>query len=184
MTYIVCILIRYIILQRFRITKELRYKLKQPLGKLIKGNEEIILESLKKIVEQINPKLIISVGDIVSRSILKIPVLVNVRIIDNRAMRKNLEFFDFKNKKTFHAYNPAGSIEIMAWQAIKEAIKSKDALVIIDGEEDLLALVAVIESPNNSLVIYGQPKEGIVVIEVNETAKREAKTIIGSMILE
>ena len=184
MTYIVCILIRYIILQRFRLTEELRHKLKQPLGKLIKGNEEITLESLKKIVEKINPKLIISVGDIVSRSILKIPVLVNVRIIDNRAMRKNLEFFDFKNKKTFHAHNPAGSIEIMAWQAIKEAIKSEDALVIIDGEEDLLALVAVIESPNNSLVIYGQPKEGIVVIKVDETTKREAKEIIDSMILE
>jgi len=171
-------------LQRFRLTEKLRNKLKQPLGKLIKGDEDITLESLKKIVEESNPELIISVGDIVSRSILKISVPVNVRIIDNKAMRKDLEFFDFKNKKTFHAYNPAGSIEIMAWQAIKEAIKSEDALVIIDGEEDLLALVAVIESPNNSLVIYGQPKEGIVIIEVDEIKKREAKSIIDSMILE
>ncbi|MCW3975793.1 MAG: DUF359 domain-containing protein [Candidatus Bathyarchaeota archaeon] len=171
-------------MQRFRLTEKLRNKLKQPLGKLIKGDEDITLESLKKIVEESNPELIISVGDIVSRSILKISVPVNVRIIDNKAMRKDLEFFDFKNKKTFHVYNPAGSIEIIAWQAIKEAIKSEDALVIIDGEEDLLALVAVIESPNNSLVIYGQPKEGIVIIKVDEIKKREAKSIIDSMILE
>jgi len=129
-------------LQRFRLTEKLRNKLKQPLGKLIKGDEDITLELLKKIVEELNPELIISVGDIVSRSILTISVPVNVRIIDNKAMRKDLEFFDFKNKKTFHAYNPAGAIEIMA------------------------------------------PKEGIVVIEVDEIKKREAKSIIDSMILE
>ncbi|KON28018.1 hypothetical protein AC481_03115 [miscellaneous Crenarchaeota group archaeon SMTZ-80] len=101
-------------MQRFRLTEKLRNKLKQPLGKLIKGDEDITLELLKKIVEELNPELIISVGDIVSRSILTISVPVNVRIIDNKAMRKDLEFFDFKNKKTFHAYNPAGAIEIMA----------------------------------------------------------------------
>jgi uncharacterized protein (UPF0218 family) len=171
-------------LQRFKLTQELRKNLKRPLGKLIRGSENITLKSIEKIIKELDPKLIISVGDIVSRNLVKISTQVNVKIIDNRAMRKDLEYFDFKNKKTFHAYNPAGSIEIMAWQAIKEAIKSEDALVVIDGEEDLLALVAILESPNNSLVIYGQPKAGIVVIEVDEMKKREVKSIMDSMIVE
>ena len=47
--------------------------------------------------------------------------------------------------------------------------------------KDLLALVAILEAPKNSLVVYGQPYEGVVVVKVDETIKEKAKKIIQAM---
>jgi len=171
-------------MHRFILPKEMRNRLKHPLGRLIKGESSKTLKVLKKIIEDLKPTLIITVGDIVSRNISQIPTQVNIRIIDNKVMRKEIDSFNFNVKKTFHVNNQAGTIEIMAWQAVKEAIKTENAIVIVNGEEDLLALVAIIESPDNSLVVYGQPKEGIVAVDVNKDKKSEAQSIINSMVSE
>ncbi|MBS7648640.1 GTP-dependent dephospho-CoA kinase family protein, partial [Candidatus Bathyarchaeota archaeon] len=69
-----------------------------------------------------------------------------------------------------------------SWQVIGEAIKSKDSVgILVDGEEDLLAIVAVLLAPENSFVVYGQPGEGIVVIKVNEDSKRKMHEILSRM---
>ena len=171
-------------MQRFKLTEELRNKLKQPLGTLIRGEEKDTMNALKHIIEDMSPNLIICVGDIVSRNASRSSVSVNVRIIDNKVMRKETERFEFDTRRTFYTKNPAGTIELMAWQAVKEAIKTGDSLVSVNGEEDLLALIAILEAPFNSIVIYGQPKEGIVVVEVNEKKKSEVESIIHSMVVE
>ncbi len=171
-------------MRRFILPEELRNRLKHPLGMLIKGEENETMKTLEQIIEDVNPKAIICVGDIVSRNVSRIPVPVNVRIVDNKAMRKEIERFEFNARRTFYTNNQAGTIEPMAWQAISEAIKIGDALVLVNGEEDLLALVAILEAPSNSLVIYGQPREGMVIVEVNDKKKNEVKSIIDSMIVE
>jgi hypothetical protein len=52
---------------------------------------------------------------------------------------------------------------------------------VVEGEEDLLTLVAVVEAPENSLVVYGQPREGLVVVKVDEKIKKRVKEIVDSM---
>ena len=42
---------------------------------------------------------------------------------------------------------------------------------MVDGEEDLLALVAVLYAPQNSFVVYGQPHCGIVFVKVTSRRK-------------
>ena len=51
----------------------------------------------------------------------------------------------------------------------------------MDGEEDLLALAAVLFAPFGSMVVYGQPKQGIVVIDVTEDSKRRIHDIVERM---
>ncbi len=53
--------------------------------------------------------------------------------------------------------------------------------MVVDGEEDLLTLVAVLCAPENSLVVYGQPHEGIVVVKVTEKTKRKIRRIVEAM---
>jgi hypothetical protein len=53
-------------------------------------------------------------------------------------------------------------------------------VVRVRGEEDLLALVAIIEAPIGSLVIYSQPRMGVVLVDVDEQAKQNALSILGA----
>ena len=45
--------------------------------------------------------------------------------------------------------------------------------VEVKGEEDLLGFPAVLFMPLGSLVLYGQPQEGVVMIKVTEAAKNK-----------
>jgi uncharacterized protein (UPF0218 family) len=78
--------------------------------------------------------------------------------------------------------NPAGTLTPLTWVATAEALHRKDpTLIMVEGEEDLLTLVAVLEAPENALVAYGLPNEGVVVVKVDSTAKQKAGLIIEAM---
>jgi uncharacterized protein (UPF0218 family) len=168
---------------KLKINKRLRRLLKKPLGKLLTGSQSEIEQELKKFFLE-KPRKIICVGDAVSRRFVKLGLPVNVKVIDNKEMRRKIESFNFKAKSVFKVKNPKGSIELTAWQAIKDALKKDDALIIVDGEEDLLALPAIISAPEGSLIFYGQPKTGVVSIKVDKEKKAEAKEIISRMKLK
>ena len=53
--------------------------------------------------------------------------------------------------------------------------------IIVDGEEDLAALAAIKTAPENSIVFYGQPGEGLVKVCVDEKIKEEVQGIIKRM---
>ena len=66
--------------------------------------------------------------------------------------------------------------------AMKKAFAGeKPAMVLIDGEEDLLTIPAVIEAPLGAVVFYGQPLEGVVAVEVDERSKANARQILRLM---
>jgi uncharacterized protein (UPF0218 family) len=53
--------------------------------------------------------------------------------------------------------------------------------LVVDGEEDLLTLIAVLYAPEKSWVVYGQPREGAVVVEVTPEKKAETAEILRGM---
>lgn len=54
--------------------------------------------------------------------------------------------------------------------------------MIVDGEEDLLTLVAMAVAPLGSFVIYGQPREGVVLVEVDCQANKKAIAFLEAML--
>jgi hypothetical protein len=78
-------------------------------------------------------------------------------------------------------FNAQGSINSASWDVIDQAIKIGNSAVIVEGEEDLLALVAISVAPEGSLVVYGQPNEGIVLVNVTSQKKREIADILARM---
>jgi hypothetical protein len=50
--------------------------------------------------------------------------------------------------------------------------------ILVDGEEDLAVIPLVIAAPLSSVVIYGQPNEGIVLRVIDEYAKTAARRLL------
>ena len=166
----------------YSVTPELRVKLKEPFGILIRGSFAETMSRMENIVKREKPPKIISVGDTVSRNLHEHQMNPQLSITDNKHMRRRIKPRTFTGKNIVHVKNPQGTITEEAITAIREALESNEHFhIIVDGEEDLLALIAVLYAPENSLVVYGQPYEGIVVIKVSSEKKAGAKKILKAM---
>ena len=167
-----------------RLTDLQRRELKSPLGLLIEGSFDKTIKELKKLIEKEKPSMIISVGDAVSESLTKKDVLPNVFIVDNKIMRKTITPILVKADETRYIKNPPGTLTEESLREVQEALKEekKERIkIVVDGEEDLLTLPSVLYAPENSLVIYGQPRRGIVVVKVTEQKRERVRQIIESM---
>jgi hypothetical protein len=85
-------------------------------------------------------------------------------------------------EKTVHVSNPQGTITKEALTAVKQAIdRNEHTHIVVDGEEDLLTLIAVLYAPENAVVVYGQPYTGIVVVKVTPQKKAQAEKFLKAM---
>ncbi len=167
---------------KYVLTPQLRLELKKPLGELIKGSFEDTMKTLKKLIEKEKPPTLISVGDIVSKNLTENNFSPKLLIMDNKVMRKDIEPFPLKTKKTLYTENPPGTITNEAEAIIQKALeRDEQTKIVVDGEEDLLALIAILYAPENSIVVYGQPREGMVVVKVTQKKKEEIATILKTM---
>jgi len=162
----------------------LRPVLKKPLGKMIEGEENKLEKTAQKVLRLIKftkPTIIISVGDIITMSLEKIRFIPDVKIIDYRSRRhaiykvRPLEEVSFKNKPGTISRESAYAIQRIIKIILEKKIKQK---IIINGEEDLLALPAILFAPLGSLVMYGQIDLGIVTVFVDEKKKNMIKKIL------
>jgi len=142
------------------------------------------MPELKALITRIRPVRVTAVGDVVSRATLLAGIAVDLRVIDRISMRKPTDHFNVKTEKTYHVTNPAGVITKGSWEVVKRAMKERDALILVDGEEDLLTLPCIAESPDNGIVVYGQPSQGLIVVTTTVDVKEEAKQILSRMTKE
>ncbi len=159
-------------------------RLKIPFGKLFAGSPEKTIPQLRLLIEEARPPMVVTVGDVVSRETLRAGLEVRLRIVDNRSMRKEIPGTSFPIKNTFSVKNPPGVITMEAWHTIRRALREEKAVIFVDGEEDLLVLPVILESPTDSFVVYGQPKEGLVVVTATASKKREVESMMDQMIRE
>ena len=165
-----------------RLTPKLRKELKAPLGLLIRGSSEDTIKVLKGLIERMKPKAIISVGDVVSENIIRAGIRPQILVVDNKVMRTPIDPIEVDVDQTLRVKNPPGTLMDETWRAVKEAIGSEGTTrVVVDGEEDLLTLVVVLCAPRRSLVVYGQPDEGVVVVNVTEKTIGRVRNVIYEM---
>src|SRR3989337_2837636 len=94
----------------YRITPELRAKLREPFGMLIRGSFSEAINKLKAMVAAEQPPLIVSVGDTVSRNLHACGISPQLSITDSRSMRKSIEPSSFQTKEVVCVKNPQGTI--------------------------------------------------------------------------
>ena len=137
---------------------------------------------LKQLMEQEKPTALIAVGDTVSRNLEKNAINTHLSITDNKSHRRKLQPQRFHGKTLVKVHNPRGMITPQAVVAIREAIASpKPIHIFVEGEEDLLTLIAVLYAPKNALVLYGQPHEGLVAVRITPEKKAQAERILKEM---
>jgi uncharacterized protein (UPF0218 family) len=137
---------------------------------------------IRAMVEKEKPTKIVTVGDRVTQDLTSNQLFPDVLIIDNRVMRKEITPISATAENTMNVQNPPGTITDEAWQAIQTAMRgSKRTKITVDGEEDLLTLVAVLAAPENSLVFYGQPHEGIVAVKATLETKQRIQNMVEEM---
>jgi uncharacterized protein (UPF0218 family) len=155
------------------LTDHLRARLRRPLGRLIAKPPGRAMDELSEMIFAARPPRTVAVGDRVSRNASR-RIFPDIYITDDRIMRRKIETQQLPCEKIFRVSNPRSTITVAAWNAVKEALEANGtARIMVDGEEDLLTLPSIILSPEGSLVFYGQPKEGLVVVEASREKKRE-----------
>ncbi len=104
---------------------------------------------------------------------------------DKRVMRKEIEIPEaIKNfdAEKICIKNPAGCLNLDVFKAIKNALHSGSRYKIcIEGEEDLVTLAAIDVAPAGSLILYGQPGLGMVMVNVDQKIKEKVRHILNRM---
>ena len=166
----------------YTLTPKLRIKLKDPFGSLIQGTPEETMDKMREMVEKEKPPSIISVGDVVSRNLHKHNIHPQLTIIDNISLRDQPMPKEAAVEKTIYVDNPQGTITQETIVAIKRALdENEHTHIVVNGEEDLLTLIAVLFAPENTFVVYGQPHLGIVVVKVTPERKSQAQDFLNAM---
>lgn len=151
---------------------ELRKELQTPIGEILQSDS--IAQRVK------DAPRIVTVGDIVTATLLKQNILPSIALVDFKTQRKTLNQSEIDThfltiEKTLP--NTAGTIS----SSIADVFLTENDnphIIKIEGEEDLLTLPAILLSPLKTLVLYGQVDIGIVVVEVTEEKKEYIKTLL------
>jgi len=151
------------------------------LGDLWIGDVETNLERLLNFLKDIKPVCLASVGDFVSYNILAADIHPDIVVVDHKIMRKSIDPIEFE-REYVNVPNPAGTVNAQAQSVLFQAAKEcKHLVVIVDGEEDLLVLPLMAFMPNDSIIIYGQTREGMVVITLTDERRAWAKNFMREM---
>ena len=163
-----------------QLSDDLRDQLKTPLGNLIRDNDP----NKENIIKKISAKsVIITVGDRTTENILQLGLKPQIQIIDGLEKRnQRIVPVDDTINTNLSCRNPPGEITEESMQIIKKAFSSESPVrILVDGEEDLLVIPVCIYAPENSIVMYGQPNEGLVIVTVTPEIRAKVQKILDAM---
>lgn len=131
-------------------------------------------------------KMVASVGDVVSLSMVQHGLLPHLTIYDRATERAPMTLLDnhLKNMPGIDVKvpNPPGRITPELVSAISTAMHSPEPTkLLVEGEEDLAGLVCAALGPDGSCMVYGLPKKGLAFVEIDEAVRENAKRLIYSM---
>jgi uncharacterized protein (UPF0218 family) len=161
---------------------ELRNLLKEPVGILV--NEEELIKILG------DNRLIVTVGDFVTYTLLKHGIKPLFCIVDYRTRRGKFPLEYVKIIKSFGekvivVENPKGTITEKLWQAIVVAFDNANDCIStrieVEGEEDLASLAVLSLAPKDVTIIYGLPDKGILVVKPIPEIKEKVKKVLDKM---
>ena len=158
--------------------------LKEPFGVLIKG-DNINKESLNREIGSAHK--IITVGDTTTEKLVCLGYIPDISVVDGKEKRiKKPKIFEYPTDKVLHFENKPGELDELVitkvMQLTQSNLKSKIQF-IIEGEEDLVALPFLMFSPDNWVICYGQPYDGLVIVRVNEDSRNRAKLIFNKVFI-
>tara|TARA_B110000014_G_scaffold155158_1_gene108823 strand:- start:8 stop:505 length:498 start_codon:yes stop_codon:yes gene_type:complete len=160
--------------------ENLRDELKIPLGILIKNDDSEKTRVIKQIYAE---SVVITIGDATSELLIKMGLIPFLQIVDGKEKRHDRELpVNDSIVTNLYCVNPPGELTQQSIDTVKKSFNSKPPIrILVDGEEDLLVLPACLFSPENSVVMYGQPNEGLVIVRITNETREKIQKIVNSM---
>ena len=162
-----------------KLPDSLRDKFKTPLGVLLpigQDNKKNIQKYLSR------NSYVITVGDQTTEKMINFGFIPSLQIIDGFEKRQKRDLPKLGNAIEIKIDNPATEITLESIEIIKKTFTMTPPVrITVFGEEDLLVLPVCIHAPDNSIVLYGQPNEGLVLVEISTEIRNKAQTLLDLM---
>jgi GTP-dependent dephospho-CoA kinase len=164
-----------------KLPNSLRDQLKTPLGLLLLDSQADKSNIQKHIS---NNSYIITVGDRTTEKMLSFGLTPSLQIIDNQ--EKRVKKTESKTSDAMYTElvcnNPAAEITFESIEVIKKAFTSKIPVrLTVKGEEDLLVIPVCIHAPENAVVLYGQPNQGLVIVQITSEIRNKTQRFLDTM---
>lgn len=166
----------------------MREELKRPMGRLVPDAAVSRTELLRGLPP--GEPAVIAVGDATSDRVGRLGIMPVLEIVDGfeRRVRRREDArrgggAGPGGARRVECRNRPGGICLECAGLVRRCLRPplRPARLLVDGEEDLLAVPACLYAPDGSAVMYGQPGEGIVVVRAGPCARNRAKSILDRM---
>ena len=171
--------------QMLKMNSSLDLELKTPMGSLFPGPEDLPEVAMTEALESLSPNhgSIVAVGDVSVATMLDLEIIPDIGIIDGMTKRQELDDSEKVSTVQFqnhlHCNNPPGHISPSMISSIKQALASNQkTLINVEGEEDLAPIIIHCLAPVGTVVIYGQPRVGVVVQITSLSVKERCRNIL------
>ncbi|PSQ16837.1 DUF359 domain-containing protein [Halobacteriales archaeon QS_8_69_26] len=158
-----------------RLPESARDEFKDPLGPVFTDADALLSEAGDPLV---------AVGDVVTYHLLEAGRRPDLAVVDGITQRGPVE--DAIRERVVEGDgkvpNPAATLSADLLRAIRRGLDADDpATVVVDGEEDLATLPAVLALPEGASVVYGQPGEGMVLVTVSPETRERAEALFRTL---
>ena len=147
--------------------------MKIPLGVLLPENQADKSHIEKYLSEN---SYVISVGDRTTEKMIDFGLIPSLQIIDGQEKREKREPPKLDNATELTVDNPAAGITSESISMIKKAFTLQSPVrIFVNGEEDLLVLPVCIHAPENAVILYGQPNQGLVIVRITPEIRNKVQ---------
>lgn len=153
--------------------------MKTPLGILL-PESQVDKSNIEKYLSK--NSYIITVGDRTTEKMIDFGLIPSLQIIDGLEKREKREPPKLHNATELTVDNPAAEITPQSIVMIKKAFTLQSPVrLFVNGEEDLLVLPVCIHAPENAVVLYGQPNQGLVIVGITPEIRNKVQTLLDLM---
>jgi uncharacterized protein (UPF0218 family) len=157
-----------------RLPEDKRLHFKAPFG--------VLYPDIRSILHNLAGKITYTVGDVVTFNLVQSGIVPAIAIIDGHSMREPFIGSPQNFQRCYRARNPSGTLTKELFSAIQKAIDAPDALIFVEGEEDLAVIPLILEAPLGAIILYGQPGEGVVLCDVTPKTKQKAREMLSHFV--
>jgi uncharacterized protein (UPF0218 family) len=129
---------------------------------------------------------VVAVGDVVTRHLTDAGARPDLAVIDWVTERETLAEDDQPDLEGYderiELENPPAALTDDLIRALRTGIEQDEkTVIVVDGEEDLTTLPALVAAPDGASVVYGQPGEGMVHVRIDAEANERARELLVRM---
>ena len=162
-----------------KLPDSLRDQLKIPLGILLPIGQDNKANIQKYLSDD---SYIITVGVRTTEKMIDFDLIPSLQIIDGLEKRIKRDILKLGSAFELKIDNPAAEITLESIEVIKKAFSLNPPIrLTVNGEEDLLVLPVCIHAPDNSVILYGQPNKGLVLVQITTEIRNKAQALLDLM---